>query len=126
MRMALVVAVALAGCAPLNGTPCSTPGTRQCDGPDIAYCEGAKWKTYACPGICDALKNSCDWSAGAVEGHDCPRRGVGFCSGDGVLMICGTAGGAMNWEAVACSPCVAGKRLEDLVPQGKDGLYHCN
>ena len=131
MRKALVVAVmALVGCAPLNGTPCDKPGARQCDGADIAYCEGTKWKTYACPSICDALKGSCDWR-GVKAGDLCSKeaQGHGICTADGVLTVCAVSvlePDVARFGSGPCAPCVKDQRLEDLVAPGKDGLYHCN
>ena len=130
MRILLVVAAAtLAGCGSIEGTTCSDVGAKRCDGSDVAYCErGGTWQTYACPSGCDVVKQACDWR-GVKAGTLCSPQanGQGVCTADGELTICSVSStGPAAFVSGPCAPCVNGKRLDELVPQGKDGLYHCD
>jgi hypothetical protein len=91
-RIALVVvfpaAIALSGCKPKAGAPCSEQGRRACADPATALvCEGGVFRAFSCKGRggCAALVDgaACDLS-GNAEGEACPEGEPGtFCSADG-------------------------------------------
>lgn len=118
MRL-LLLAVVMAGCAPLDGYPCQKEDAQQCDGRNVAFCErtsagGLKWKTYDCPSGCNALAaegaSRCEW-LGVMEGAACPTlRASAPCVDDGVAIGCGTG----TWQRQPCALCQKDKRLEDV------------
>jgi len=125
--MMAVAVMMLAGCGSIDGTTCASGDTMRCDGVDISFCESSRWQTYACPSGCGA--NGCDWR-GVKAGDACGEgpQGQGICTADGMLTVCvfSYESKVGRFVSAACAPCEKDKRLEDLVPQGKDGLYHCN
>jgi hypothetical protein len=111
----LVLAVVMAGCAPIDGSTCEEEAATQCDGARVAYCEraslgGLKWKAYDCPSGCDSLKaRKCDWN-GVDAGAACPanQASQANCPGDGRLMLCLSADDGGVWVDAPCERCVAG------------------
>ena len=91
-RVLMAMALILAACgsppfpgAPVPGASCSPASWwPECiTSGEVAFCEGGKWKEYACPGECRSAQSPfgrCDWSA-ASAGEACPRGFVAACTG---------------------------------------------
>lgn len=125
MRMLMVVvAVAISGCGPAEGSACPSNGAQQCAGASVSFCEGGKWTDYACPSGCDATKEQkCDWKAASV-GAPCPlsKYGVGVCTADGEMTQCDRAASGNAWVHTACAACRAGQPLTNCT----NGVCSCN
>lgn len=127
--MATAVVVLLVGCGTVDGFPCETPGASQCDGPDIAFCEGTKWNTYACPSGCSPLKDGlCDWR-GVKDGAQCPRAvaGDGYCPADGRMTACGlnSLDGKSYWFTADCPRCVKDAEPKSVLRDTGTGRLAC-
>jgi len=127
--------LALAGCVPLDGSPCDRPDEVRCDSPTAAaYCEmtssgGRKWRAYACPAGCAGDK--CGSWKGADVGTPCPPFDPrGWCDADGHLIGCSvryaTDGGPsvgvrVGYDCAACRKDVPIEQTADC----SSGLCKC-
>lgn len=124
----MAVMLMVTGCGTINGQPCEARGAHQCDGSDVAYCEGSAWKTYACPAGC-GLDGLCAWGSPAL-GTPCPygAEAASICTADGELTTCalGAESSSALWVAFPCARCVKGAEPKSVLRDDGSGHLRCD